>query len=514
MDHPGDTAGTGGGGAGAGDAGSCEGTGPDAARTAWLEGTRASWLVLLFACIMAIAPAGDRGLFEPDEGRYAEIARTMLATGDWLTPRFQGHEHLTKPPFAYWATALGLAAFGVNVFGARFAAACAFLGGILATGGIARILYGRRAGLLASLIFATFPLAFATGHFVSTDVFVMFWQILGVWAAARAWSAPEQARPFRWCFWLAFGMAFFTKGPPGLLAMIPIAAVGVQRWRRGSPRVLWSAAGFATFLAVASWWFLVQVIRDPSRWRYFLVDETYGRIATDQHHRETTRWIYVGAFVAGVLPWLYGYVAVLARIRAFLRSRPRRLSPGALLIGAWILPSLAIFNLARSRLVLYVVPLLAPLAVAFAACFAASGRPAPRWGRLAFASWCGVLFVLNHLAILAWPAGKEAQEFAERLRSQDSHAEVLQMTGMPLGSFSFFADGRLDIRTLPRRAVGEEAHAAGADAPWGADPDSGESWLILKASEVDGDLERDPNLSLVVRGKRLALLRVDHHDRR
>src|SRR5262245_53016857 len=63
---------------------------------------------------------GSRGLVEPDEGRYAEIAREILATGDWLVPTLNGFAHLQKPPMTYWLTAASFKMFGLGEWAARF----------------------------------------------------------------------------------------------------------------------------------------------------------------------------------------------------------------------------------------------------------------------------------------------------------------------------------------------------------------------------------------------------------
>src|SRR5439155_290350 len=87
-----------------------------------LDRTRAA---LLFLALALLATAGLVGLFEPTGTRYAEIAREMRASGDFLVPRLDGIPHFHKPPLAYWLTAAGFAACGVNEWGARLPPASA-----------------------------------------------------------------------------------------------------------------------------------------------------------------------------------------------------------------------------------------------------------------------------------------------------------------------------------------------------------------------------------------------------
>ena len=75
---------------------------------------------------------GERALFDPDEGRYAEIAREMYESGDWITPRLNQVKHFDKPPLTYWLAATSYSIFGVNEFAARLPSALAGIGGIIA----------------------------------------------------------------------------------------------------------------------------------------------------------------------------------------------------------------------------------------------------------------------------------------------------------------------------------------------------------------------------------------------
>src|SRR2546426_437868 len=85
-------------------------------------------LVAALAVFVLFFQLGTRGLNEPDEGRYSEVSREMVASGDWLVPRFNGVEHLSKPPVTYWLVAASLKTFGVNEWAARLPAALAALG--------------------------------------------------------------------------------------------------------------------------------------------------------------------------------------------------------------------------------------------------------------------------------------------------------------------------------------------------------------------------------------------------
>jgi hypothetical protein len=183
------------------------------------------WWLLGALTFYAFALQGARGLWEPDEGRYTAVALEMERLGDYVVPHLH-HEvkHVTKPPLTYWLIAGSLAAFGHSEWAARLPNSLAFLTTILL---IARA--GRRlapdAALLAPLIYATSLLPFTAANIVTTDTLLTLWETLAVLGFVELWWGPEERRGFyRIVTWLGFGLAFLTKGPPGLL---PLAVIVV-----------------------------------------------------------------------------------------------------------------------------------------------------------------------------------------------------------------------------------------------------------------------------------------------
>jgi 4-amino-4-deoxy-L-arabinose transferase len=89
---------------------------------------RVRWTLLLtILAVLALGFLGTRGLWEPDEGRYVEVAREMLLSGNYLIPTLNQVPHFTKPPLTYWAIAAGLRVAGWNEWGARLYLALAFV---------------------------------------------------------------------------------------------------------------------------------------------------------------------------------------------------------------------------------------------------------------------------------------------------------------------------------------------------------------------------------------------------
>ena len=132
-------------------------------------------LLVLALAIIWFAPLGLRHLVPSDEGRYAEMAREMLVTGDWITPRYNGYKYFEKPPLQTWANALTFAWFGIGEWQARLYTALTGFAGVLLAGFTARRLVSPAAGFATALVLASAPYWNLMGHFDTLDMGLSFW---------------------------------------------------------------------------------------------------------------------------------------------------------------------------------------------------------------------------------------------------------------------------------------------------------------------------------------------------
>ncbi len=338
----------------------------------------------MIGALLAFFLFGIRPLMDSSETRYAEGARSMLATGDWTVPHLRGHAHMTKPPLAYWLGAAGMALLGQNAWGARLAVATAtFLTMLIAIQLAREFGFAEHEARLAGIIQGSAIFPFISGNIFTTDVFVTFWQALAALAAWRVWNGHGRVGAWRLAFWGVLGLAFMTKGPPALFVAIPVALLGLLRREHRPAHRLLSFPGILLFLLVSASWFAYVIVRDPSRLSYFIEYEVVDRVATDVHQRDNPFFIYPPIVIGGLFPWLFGWPRVFGRLREGWRARDWRLSaytiPGAFTI-VWLASSLLIFTIAKSRLPLYVLPLTVPCSIWMARYFADG------WGR-ACAAW-------------------------------------------------------------------------------------------------------------------------------
>lgn len=353
---------------------------------------RQRWLLVLAVLVYAIAFQGTRGLYSPDEGRYTNVALNMLDSGDWLRPMLHPEvEHWSKPPLTYWAVASSFALFGHNELAARLPGALAFAATVLLMMRLGRRFVPAQPWLPA-LTYATFAFPPLAANLVTTDTLLTLWETLEVVAFVELWYAatPADARRARLLLWLAAGLAFMTKGPPGLLLLGASALFAFLSARGAGLRKLFAWDALLVFLVVGGTWYLVVALREPGVMRYFLVEEVVNRVASDKMHRNAEWYgafkVYVPTIVIGTLPWLPLLVRRAWREGGELTQRLRA-NADTRLLACWLLLPLAVFMLSRSRLPLYLLPLFVPLAVIAAR--AVAPIDLGRLGaRIALAVWC------------------------------------------------------------------------------------------------------------------------------
>jgi len=320
--------------------------------------------VLLATACLYLQGLGRGPLLEPDEGRYAEIPREMLVTGDWVVPRLNGVVYAEKPPLVYWLTALSYRVVGVNELGARLVPA---VSGVLTVGVVAWFgmhCFGPAAGWAAAIMLATMPLFFLFSRLAILDVPITLCVTLGTVALYRV---QEGAR-WRWqvVAGLAMAAGVLVKGVIAILFPVGIVAVCAlfERDGRAFRRAL-SPLPLALALLLPLPWFWLMVRRVPGFLQFFFVEQHFYRFTDGgkigQHHRPG---VLAAVLFGGALPWSLVLVAGLVREGkagiATWRLAGRRTER---LLDIWLLAVLGFFSLSSVQLATYICPAFVPLAL-------------------------------------------------------------------------------------------------------------------------------------------------------
>ncbi len=341
--------------------------------------SRRTALLAAIALVAAFAFQGTRGLYDPSEGRYAEVAREMRESGNYLDPTLAYRPHWTKPPLTYWAIAGGLAVCGDNTWGVRSYNAVAFVLTTLAVAGIGATLWNAEAGFLAGLVFLSSPYPFAAANATTADTLLATWTTLAMLGYVRAWKGARSAWWVRF-MWLMFGVAFSTKGPPALL---PLLALVVFHAVARRPFRMLDAAGMILFVAAGFWWYALESLRHPGLASYFVGKEVIARNATDEFDRNGEWYgavaVYLPVLLVAPGAWIVEVFRVVRRFRLFsvrgLWEAVRLRASTRSFLLLWLLLPLVAFSLSRSRLPLYLLPLYPGIALAVARGISASDAP-------------------------------------------------------------------------------------------------------------------------------------------
>ncbi len=371
------------------------------------------------------------GLLGPDEPRYAEVAREMLARHDWVTPILYGHTWLEKPILLYWGEMLSYSVFGIHDWAARIPSAVAATGLVFGTFVmVRRIRFAAR--LDAALVVASSALVLGFARAAATDMLLAapFCLSLLAWycwyqscwvrsdfEASRehqcgegAGDEPPCSRLWLVLFYALNALAMLAKGPvaPALAAFVLIAFCATQRSFRALLRTL-DPVGLGIFFAIAAPWYVLVQLRNPEFFRVFFLEHNLARFGSNLYRHKQPFWYYMPVALVATLPWtvwaIHGLADALRGLRSQLNSYPSGAEAGALtdptkdaaqdathtsavpgytfeiFLSLWALIPIAFFSLSHSKLPGYILPSIPALVILAAVAVhrrAARGER-PRW---------------------------------------------------------------------------------------------------------------------------------------
>jgi 4-amino-4-deoxy-L-arabinose transferase-like glycosyltransferase len=337
---------------------------------------RIGWAILIVATLYVcyFSHLGAVGFVGPDEPRYAWIARAMVETGDWVTPRLYGKPWFEKPVLYYWGAALCFKLFGVSEAAARLPSAISALFATLALAWLALRLYGAETARWLLLLLPTTVGMMGFSHAAATDMpFSGMLTIAMVSAAVVLGLTRDENTPILprtpWLalvlFGLFLGLAVLAKGPAAIIlsggAVFSWALI-TRRWRDAF-RLLHPAAVASSCLTALPWYILCAR-RNPDFFRIFIIEHNFKRFLTPEFQHTQPFWYFGPIALIGLLPWvlwLWWYLS--SRRRAILGNTA---SASTTFLSVWGLFPLLFFTLSSSKLPGYILPTLAPLAVLIA----------------------------------------------------------------------------------------------------------------------------------------------------
>jgi 4-amino-4-deoxy-L-arabinose transferase-like glycosyltransferase len=407
-----------------------------------------------------------RPLALPDEGRYGDIGRYMLLSGDWLAPRLDGIPFFHKPPLLHWLQAAALKIAGVHPWVSRgvLVAHAALM--LWAMAWATRKIWGEQVAQRAVLMLGTSLAFLIGGQYINHDMLVAAWIGVAIWCFALSLLQGDRPCPTlaRWGF-VACALGVLAKGLiglvlPGLVLFVWITLT--RQWRK----ILYLPwlSGLGLLACIALPWFIWVERVHPGVFDYLIVGQHFGRYTGTTFNNPWPWWFY-GVILCGLLfPWtLLAYASGLARLIRQPWAWWRPASPEQALLWVWLIAIALFFSMPRSKLVGYILPVLPPLAVLAALAWQRWIAPR-RWGDGVFAALCVANLAIatgaNQVASHYTLSKRSSADVAQRLACEIQPGDEVWAAGAYPYDLPYIANLSKPVRVLndwehARRTAGD-----------------------------------------------------------
>jgi len=328
---------------------------------------RLAWIVLILVTlyICYFHNLGVIGLVGPDEPRYAWIARDMVESGDWVTPRLYGKPWFEKPVLYYWGAALSFKLFGVGEVAARLPSAFSALLATLAMAWLAWRVYGAETARWLLLLLPTTVGMIGFSHAAAMDMpfsgmltiaLVCSAIVVGLTRDAHTPILPRTAWFALLLFGFFLGLATLAKGPAAIVlagGAALLRAVLTKRWRDAF-RCLHPVA-IASFCLTALPWYILCARHNPEFFRIFIIEHNLKRYLTPQFQHIQPFWFYIPILLVAFVPWtmLLVWATSFGSLWAWHK---KNLSPLTIFLLCWSAFCLLFFSVSQSKLPGYILP--------------------------------------------------------------------------------------------------------------------------------------------------------------
>lgn len=331
-------------------------------------------LLLLLSCLLFFLNLGSMGLTDRDEGRNAEAGREMFASGDLVTPTFNGELRVAKPVFVYWLMTLSYHVFGVSEFAARAPSALFGVALILMQYLFLSRLRGPTVGLFSALMLLLNIEMLALGRMAITDSVLIFFTTLSLYGFWLGIHESGRGRHWIWAFYAGMALATLTKGPVGFAVPLIAALLylaGTRQWlvfwEKGAP-----IAGTLLFLILTGPWYTTMLLIHGDAYSSQAKVHTVGRFLAPMEGHGGGWWFYFPVLLLGFYPWSAllpaAFYQAYGSWREFRKAGYNRESSEAgqplgsgdeleWFAGWWIVGTFIFFSLSSTRLPHYIGPL-------------------------------------------------------------------------------------------------------------------------------------------------------------
>jgi len=352
-------------------------------------------ILISISALILLSNLGFRDLWDPDETRYAVIAREMRVSGDWILPHFNGRVYAEKPPLFFWLVNLSTFLLGQqSEFAHRFPSALAALVTIFVTFVFGERLFNSRVGFVSGLMLATCVFFPQVSRWMILDpVFTLFF-VLIVFYMHKGFERSEDRRKAYLCAGLFMGLGVLTKGPVVYLSLLVffVYALLLKDVRRfWNKDLFW---GFLLSAVLALAWLIPACLKGGEDYtRTVLVWQTIGRIkGADVHTHPESLFFYFLRFPTEFLPW-----SVLLPSAFALTFRSKGIEREKLLfLLIWLVIPICFLTLSKGKKDTYLLPFYSAASLMVGALWASGDQsPGIKKGMMA-----GIIFLTSAIFIV------------------------------------------------------------------------------------------------------------------
>ncbi len=409
-----------------------------------------SWLALAGLWLLLLLLAALRPLAVPDEGRYGEIGRWMLQSGDWLTPRLNGIPFFHKPPYLYWLEAISLATFGINELALRLVPALHVGLMLVALYLSARAISGEQVARRAAMMLGTSLAFLLGGQYINHDMLVASWIGVAIWCFAFAFmaGAKPDAVLARFGF-VACALGMLSKGLIGIALPGMVLLVWLL-WTRQLRKMLYLPwlSGLALFAAIALPWFVIGQQKYPQLFNYMFIGQQFNRYTAATYNNPQPWWFYLASVLLLLFPWIFFAINPFGRTGEKEAQLPA--SQWRSLCWIWAGVIIIFFSIPHSKLIGYVLPVMPALALLSALGWQRSMSQRRHAGRI-FAALCGLNVVIALIIVTqVGPVTRDSrtQDLAQALACAARPGDTVYVTDAYPYDLPFYAQTRKPMVVL------------------------------------------------------------------
>jgi len=321
---------------------------------------RSLWALAAVAFLLYIAGNSHTPLMDRDEPRFAQAAREMLRSGDFIVPHFNGEVRFDKPVLAYYFIAAGMGVFGPNEVGARVASALFGALSVFVVFFLARrVLASEAKALLAAAFLASAPVMVVESKQCTVDALLLLLVLLSFTGLWRIYEGPCENK-WKALFWASLALGALTKGPVAVAVAFGCVflLVAISRDRSFLGRMAWPWGIPLFILIVAPWVLAVQERTAGEFLRVALGKHVIQRASEPLESHRGFPGYYVLTFFVTMFPWAFFAPAALWNAVRGLRDKKKEI-----FLVAWAGGLVIILEIVETKMVHYSLPVFPAMAI-------------------------------------------------------------------------------------------------------------------------------------------------------